>query len=94
VVTPGGGNAIGRCVPVTWIGLGWWKLPVLVVVWLVSSAPIAAKFGIAFDLGRLQQVSVINDQYQSATVSARRLYEVLLAPQTIAAQAAFAMTTK
>ena len=34
-------------------------------------------------LGRLQQVSVINDQYQSAIVSARRLYEVLLTPQSV-----------
>ncbi|HOQ84685.1 MAG TPA: ABC transporter ATP-binding protein, partial [Phycisphaerae bacterium] len=30
-------------------------------------------------LARLQQVSVINDQYQNAVVSARRLYEVLMA---------------
>jgi ABC-type multidrug transport system fused ATPase/permease subunit len=34
-------------------------------------------------LGRLQQVQVINDQYQNAIVSARRLYEVLLAPPTV-----------
>ncbi len=34
-------------------------------------------------LGRLQQVSVINDQYQNAIVSARRLREVLLAPATV-----------
>jgi len=34
-------------------------------------------------LGRLQQVSVINDQYQNAVVSARRLYEVLAAPPTV-----------
>lgn len=34
-------------------------------------------------LGRLQQVSVISDQYQSAIVSARRLYEVLAAPPTV-----------
>jgi len=35
-------------------------------------------------LGRLQQVSVINDQYQSAMVSSRRLYEVLSSPPTVA----------
>jgi ATP-binding cassette subfamily B protein len=34
-------------------------------------------------LGRLQQVSVINEQYQNAIVSARRLYEVLMAPPTV-----------
>lgn len=34
-------------------------------------------------LGRLQQVAVINDQYQSAIVSARRLHEVLSALPTI-----------
>jgi len=35
-------------------------------------------------LGRLQQVSAINEQYQNAIVSARRLYEVLMAPPTVA----------
>lgn len=34
-------------------------------------------------LTRLQQVSTINDQYQSSIVSARRLYEVLAAPPTV-----------
>jgi len=34
-------------------------------------------------LNRLQQVAVINDQYQSAIVSARRLYEVLVAPVSV-----------
>ena len=34
-------------------------------------------------LGRLQQVAHINDQYQSAIVSARRLHEVLMAPATV-----------
>ena len=34
-------------------------------------------------LARLQQVSVINEQYQNAIVSARRLYEVLMAPPTV-----------
>jgi len=34
-------------------------------------------------LTRLQQVSVINEQYQNAIVSARRLHEVLFAPPTI-----------
>ncbi len=34
-------------------------------------------------LGRLQQVSVINEQYQSAIVSARRLHEVLSARPTV-----------
>ncbi len=34
-------------------------------------------------LARLQQVSVISDQYQSAIVSARRLHEVLYAPPTV-----------
>ncbi len=34
-------------------------------------------------LGRLQQVAVINDQYQNAIVSARRLHEVLSAAPTI-----------
>lgn len=34
-------------------------------------------------LGRLQQVSVINDQYQNAIVSARRLYEILSAPPSV-----------
>jgi ATP-binding cassette, subfamily B, bacterial len=35
-------------------------------------------------LNRLQQVSTINDQYQNAIVSARRLHEVLAAPPTVA----------
>ncbi len=35
-------------------------------------------------LGRLQQVAVINEQYQNAIVSARRLHEVLMAPPTVA----------
>ncbi len=34
-------------------------------------------------LGRFQQISVINDQYQNAVVSARRLHEVLHAAPTI-----------
>lgn len=34
-------------------------------------------------LNRLQQVSVINEQYQNAIVSSRRLYEVLLAGSTV-----------
>ena len=34
-------------------------------------------------LTRLQQVSTINEQYQNAIVSARRLYEVLMAPPTV-----------
>jgi ATP-binding cassette subfamily B protein len=34
-------------------------------------------------LGRLQQVSTINEQYQNAIVSSRRLYEVLMAPPTV-----------
>ena len=34
-------------------------------------------------LGRLQQVSAINEQYQNAIVSARRLHEVLTAPPTV-----------
>lgn len=34
-------------------------------------------------LGRLQQVATINEQYQNAMVSARRLYEVLMAPPTV-----------
>lgn len=34
-------------------------------------------------LGRLQQVATINEQYQNAVVSARRLYEVLMAPATV-----------
>ncbi len=34
-------------------------------------------------LSRLQAVSVINEQYQNAIVSARRLYEVLHAPATV-----------
>ncbi len=34
-------------------------------------------------LNRLQQISVINDQYQSAIVSGRRLHEVLNAPSTV-----------
>ncbi len=32
---------------------------------------------------RLQQVAVINDQYQNAIVSARRLYEILMAPPSV-----------
>ncbi len=35
-------------------------------------------------LSRLQQVATINEQYQAAIVSARRLHEVLSAPPTIA----------
>lgn len=35
-------------------------------------------------LGRLQQVASINEQYQSAVVSARRLHEVLNAPPSVA----------
>jgi len=34
-------------------------------------------------LNRLQQVATISDQYQNAIVSARRLYEVLMAPPTV-----------
>jgi ATP-binding cassette subfamily B protein len=34
-------------------------------------------------LTRLQQVAAINEQYQNAVVSARRLYEVLMAPPTV-----------
>ncbi len=34
-------------------------------------------------LTRLQQVATINEQYQNAVVSARRLYEVLMAPPTV-----------
>jgi ABC-type multidrug transport system fused ATPase/permease subunit len=34
-------------------------------------------------LQRLQQVSVISEQYQNAIVSSRRLYEVLYAPPTV-----------
>jgi ATP-binding cassette, subfamily B, bacterial len=34
-------------------------------------------------LGRLQAVAQINEQYQNAIVSARRLYEVLMAPPTV-----------
>ncbi len=34
-------------------------------------------------LGKLQQVGTINEQYQNAIVSARRLYEVLMAPPTV-----------
>ena len=34
-------------------------------------------------LGRLQQVSVISEQYQNAIVSSRRLYEVMYAPATV-----------
>jgi ATP-binding cassette subfamily B protein len=34
-------------------------------------------------LARLQQISNISDQYQNAIVSARRLYEILMAPATI-----------
>ncbi len=34
-------------------------------------------------LGRLQQVAPINEQYQNAMVSSRRLYEVLMAPPTV-----------
>jgi ABC-type multidrug transport system fused ATPase/permease subunit len=34
-------------------------------------------------LSRLQQVGTINEQYQNAMVSARRLYEVLMAPPTV-----------
>jgi len=34
-------------------------------------------------LNRLQQVSTINEQYQNAIVSARRLWEVLMAPATV-----------
>ena len=39
-------------------------------------------------LGRLQGVAGISDQYQNAIVSARRLYEILAAPQTVPEQAA------
>lgn len=38
-------------------------------------------------LNRLQQVSVINDQYQNAVVSARRVYEILNAQSRVADQA-------
>jgi ABC-type multidrug transport system fused ATPase/permease subunit len=34
-------------------------------------------------LGRLQQVAAVNEQYQNAIVSARRLYEVLQAPHAV-----------
>ena len=38
-------------------------------------------------LGRLQQVAMINEQYQNAIVSAKRLYDVLAAPSTVAENA-------
>ena len=38
-------------------------------------------------LGKLQQVGSINEQYQNAIVSARRLYEVLMAPPTVSEKA-------
>ena len=38
-------------------------------------------------LTRLQQVATINEQYQNAIVSARRLYEVLAAPADGAGEA-------
>jgi ABC-type multidrug transport system fused ATPase/permease subunit len=38
-------------------------------------------------LSRLQAVATINEQYQNAIVSARRLYEVLMAPPTVPEQA-------
>jgi ATP-binding cassette, subfamily B, bacterial len=37
-------------------------------------------------LGRLQQVSAINDQYQNAIVSAKRLYEILAAKPSVVVQ--------
>jgi len=39
--------------------------------------------GMGAILGRLQQVATINEQYQNAIVSARRLHEVLTAPSTV-----------
>ncbi len=45
-------------------------------------------------LSRLQQVSTINEQYQNAIVSARRLYEVLMAPATVPEQGAAAPLPK
>ncbi len=43
-------------------------------------------FGVAMSqiLGRLQQINQISEQYQKAIVSARRFYEVLDAPPTVA----------
>src|SRR5205814_7231902 len=45
---------------------------------LSLGAPLAAI------LTRLQHVATNNEQYQNAIVSARRLYEVLMAPPTVA----------
>jgi ABC-type multidrug transport system fused ATPase/permease subunit len=39
--------------------------------------------GMGTILGKLQQVGTINEQYQNAIVSARRLHEVLMAPPTV-----------
>ncbi len=39
--------------------------------------------GMGTILGKLQQVGAINEQYQNAIVSARRLYEVLMASPTV-----------
>lgn len=44
----------------------------LIVIWSMSAI-----------LGRLQNVAALNNQYQDAIVSARRLYEVLMAPPVV-----------
>ncbi len=51
--------------------------------WIQIGALLVLGGAMSQILARLQQVSVINEQYQNAIVSARRLYEVLMADPTV-----------
>jgi ABC-type multidrug transport system fused ATPase/permease subunit len=71
------------------IGAGSYLMLFLAVGFLILSGKVdAGGFSILMTamgtiLGKLQQVGTINEQYQNAIVSARRLYEVLMAPPTV-----------
>jgi ATP-binding cassette subfamily B multidrug efflux pump len=71
------------------IGAGSYLVLFLAVGFLILNGTVNAKgFSILMTamgtiLGKLQQVGTINEQYQNAIVSARRLYEVLMAAPTV-----------
>ena len=54
--------------------------------WMQAGGFIILSTAMGTILGKLQQVGTINEQYQNAIVSARRLHEVLTAPAAVAEQ--------
>ena len=62
----------------------FWAVGVLMIKGQVNAGTfIILGSAMSAILTRLQQVATINEQYQNAIVSARRLYEVLMAPPTV-----------